>query len=269
MKDKIILVTGATDGIGKQTAYELAKTGAHVIVHGRSGNKCNSIADWLKNETGNKNISTTAADFSSLAEVRQMAEELKNKFEHIDVLLNNAGVYMNEKKLSADEYEMTFAVNHLAPFLLTNLLLDLVKNSNAGRIINVSSVAHSRAQLKWDNLNCEKYFEGYYAYSLSKLANVLFTYELADRLRDANVTVNSLHPGVISTKLLHAGFSISGNSLEEGAKTSVYLATSPEVEGVTGKYFVRCKEEKSSSISYDKEVQRKMWEVSEAMTGLN
>ncbi len=266
MNNKTILITGATDGIGKQTAFDLAEKGYSVIVHGRSENKCADILKWIRNETGNENINYVVSDFSKLNEVRKLATELKQRFVKLDVLLNNAGVYMNDFLLTGDEFETTFAVNHLAPFLLTNLLLDQI--DNGGRIINVSSIAHTSATLDWDNLNAEKYFDGYYAYALSKLANVLFTYELAKRVDDRNITVNALHPGVITTKLLKAGFNMEGAGLKEGAATSVYLASSPEVENVTSKYFVKSKAVESSPISYVKENREKMWEVSEQIFNL-
>jgi NAD(P)-dependent dehydrogenase (short-subunit alcohol dehydrogenase family) len=266
MNNKTILITGATDGIGKQTALELSKLGHNIILHGRSENKCKSIQKWIEENTESDNVHYLVSDFSRLNDVRRMADELKKRFVKVDVLINNAGVYMNELKYTDNEYESTFAINHLAPFLLTNLLLD--QFNDGGRIINVSSIAHTRAVLDWENLNAERGYDHYQAYAISKLANVLFTYELAKKLEDRKISVNALHPGVITTKLLKTGFNIEGASLSEGAATSVYLASSPEVEGVNSKYFVRCEAVESSPDSYSEENQKRMWELSEQLFSL-
>jgi NAD(P)-dependent dehydrogenase (short-subunit alcohol dehydrogenase family) len=219
--------------------------------------------------TNNNNIRIVTANLSSLKQVCLFAEEIKTKYKQLDVLINNAGVYMKTRVLTEDGFETTFAVNHLAPFLLTNLLLNLIKQSGSSRIINVSSIAHTRAQLAFENLNSEKHFDAYNAYAVSKLANVLFTFKLADQLKNDSVTVNALHPGVINTKLLHTGFNIEGAPVKEGAATSVYLASSNEIENVSGKYFERMKEVPSSDDSYIKENQKKMWNVSSQMVGLD
>lgn len=266
--NKTILVTGATDGIGKQTALELAQKRNHVIIHGRNDIRCRNVAGWIKQVSEFEKVDFVVGDFSSLEDVLRMSDEIKSNYDGIDVLINNAGVYMNEYETTTDGFETTFAVNHLAPFLLTNLLLDLITSRNSSRIVNVSSVAHTRALLDWDNLKGNKEFDSYGAYALSKLANVLFSNKLARLLADKKTTVNSLHPGVISTKLLYTGFNIEGASLEEGAKTSVYLAGSEEVYGLTGKYFVNCKETPASPICSDKEVQDRMWDISAEMTGI-
>jgi NAD(P)-dependent dehydrogenase (short-subunit alcohol dehydrogenase family) len=269
MKDKIVLITGASDGIGKQTAIDLAGKRATVILHGRNENRLLKTQEEVSHLTNNKNISTVTADLSSLKQVRKAAKEIKSKLNRLDVLINNAGVYMKTRILTEDGFETTFAVNHLAPFLLTNLLLELLKQSDSSRIINVSSIAHTRAQLDFENLNGEKSFDAYNAYAVSKLANVLFTYKLADQLKNVGISVNALHPGVISTKLLRAGFNIQGASLKEGASTSVYLASSHKVQNITGKYFVKMVETPSSDDSYNKEYQKKMWDLSSQMVGLN
>lgn len=268
MQNKIVLITGSTDGIGKQTACELAEMGATVIIHGRNKQKCSDTISWIKNKYKKAKLDCITADLSSLQQVRDMAAIFKSKYTKLDVLINNAGVYMHEKVLSVDGYEMTFAVNHLAHFLLINLLLHDLKKSESARIINVSSIAHTRAAIDFNNLNSENYFDGYYTYSLSKLANILFTYELAERLIGDKITANALHPGVISTKLLQTGFNISGASLKEGAATSVYLASSDEVENLSGKYFIKSAESLSSPLSYSKDYQKKMWEVSEKLVGM-
>ena len=260
---KRVLITGATDGIGKQTAIELASKNYEIIIHGRNEEKCAEAKNEIIKKTGNKNIEFVCADFSSLNDVRNMAEDIIKKYDRLDVLINNAGVYMNKKVLTNDGFETTFAVNHLAPFLLTNLLLDLIKKSQPARIINVSSIAHTRASVDFENLNAEKGFDAYGAYALSKLANVLFTNKLVEILSDENITVNSLHPGVITTKLLRTGFNVTGASLETGAATSVYLADSNEVEKITGKYFVNKKIEEPAELSKDSKLVNKFWEISQ------
>ena len=269
MKNKIVLITGATDGIGKQTAIELAKKNASVILHGRSLELLSQTKEEIFRISGNNHLDILNADLSSLNQVRNAGEEIKTKYERLDGLINNAGVYMKSRKLTENGFETTFAVNHLAHFLLTNLLLELLEQSTSSRIINVSSVAHTRARLDFDNLNGEKFFEAYNAYAVSKLVNVLFSYKLAGQLDNTNVSVNALHPGAIGTKLLRAGFGIGGGSVKDGAATSVYLASSPEVENVTGKYFVRMKDTPSSALSYDTELQDKLWDISSEMVGMN
>ena len=268
MKDKTVLITGATDGIGKQTALDLALKNATVILHGRNEQRLLETAKDITRTTSNQKIKIVIANLSSLSQVRKLAEEIQSQFNRLDVLINNAGVYMKKRMLTEDGYEMTFAVNHLSHFLLTNLLLELIKQSSPSRIINVSSVAHTRAQLDFTNLQGEKNYDAYNAYAVSKLANILFTYELSERLKGSDVTVNCLHPGVIGTKLLWEGFSIKGADVIEGAETPVYLASSPEVKNITGKYFVRQKDSLSSELSYSKEYQKKMWEISAKLVGL-
>lgn len=265
MKNKVVLITGATDGIGKQTAIDLAAMNATIILHGRSKARLRKTRDEITILTNNSQIEIINSDFNSLEQVKSMAEEIPTKFNKLDVLINNAGVYMTEKKLTEDGYEFTFAVNHLSHFLLTNLLIDLLKEQSSARIINVSSVAHTRARLDFDNLNSENSFDSYNAYAVSKLANVLYTYELARRLQGTSVTANALHPGVISTKLLWAGFRMKGATVSEGAETPVYLASSGEIDDITAKYFVRKRETASSESSYNAEYQKRMWEASEQM----
>jgi NAD(P)-dependent dehydrogenase (short-subunit alcohol dehydrogenase family) len=264
IKDKIILITGSTDGIGKQTALDLAEMGATIIVHGRDGNRTKNVASELKESTGNPSIDFFVADFYSLEEVKKLSGELHAKYNKIDVLINNAGVYMNRKELSKEGYEMTFAVNHLAHFLLPHLLMDLIDKSANGRIVNVASMAHAY-EMDFDNLQGEKLYTGYTAYSYSKLFNILFTYRLARELKDKRVTANCLHPGVIKTKLLRAGWGMGGSPVTTGSITSVYLASSPEVEHVTGKYFANCRPVASSPISYDPRIQDKLWQISEKL----
>ena len=262
MKNKIILITGSTDGIGKQTALDLAEMGATVIVHGRDHERTKSVVSELKKATENNNIDFLIADFSSLEEVKKFSNQLHEKYDRLDVLINNAGVYMRQKELSKDGFEMTFAVNHLSHFLLTYLILDLIKKPDHSRIINVASMAHAH-EMDFDNLQAEKFFDGYTAYSLSKLCNILFTYELARRLEGTRITVNCLHPGVIKTKLLRVGWGLGGDSLESGSRTSVYLASSPEVENVTGRYYANSRPAISAKVSHDPVFQNKLWQMSE------
>jgi NAD(P)-dependent dehydrogenase (short-subunit alcohol dehydrogenase family) len=265
MTNKTILITGSTDGIGKQTAIELAKFGSRIIIHGRNGERCKKAAVEIADKTENLNIDYLSADFTSLAQVKEMANSMNSKYERLDVLINNAGVFENEKIFTINGYEKTFSINHLAHFLLTNLLIDLLKITAPSRIINVSSIAHSNCDFDLENLNGEKYFNNYNAYAISKAANILFTYKLAEDLKETDVTVNSLHPGVITTKLLRKGFNMQGASLEEGASTSVYLTSSPEVGGVTGKYFINSEESNSAPFTYDAELQGKLRDVSYKM----
>ena len=268
MNDKTILITGSTDGIGRQTALELAASGATILVHGRDAQRGKNVVEEIRTATGNRNVELLIADFSSLDNVRMLAVDVKKRCDALHVLINNAGVFMNERCLTADGFETTFAVNHLAPFLLTNLLLDLLQKSSPARIITVSSVTHTRGKLDFDNLQAEKQFGGYSSYALSKLANVLFTYELSEKLAGTGITSNCLHPGVIGTKLLRAGFDIQGGSPADGAELLLYLATSPEVEGVTGKYFQEKIETPSSPVTYDSFTREKLWDISARLTGL-
>jgi NAD(P)-dependent dehydrogenase (short-subunit alcohol dehydrogenase family) len=264
MKNKIILITGSADGIGKQTALDLADLGATVIVHGRDPERTKYVAAEIKESTGNPSIDFLVADLYSLQDVKMLSGQLHEKYDRIDVLINNAGVYMNRKELSKDGFEMTFAVNHLSHFLLTHLLLDLIKKPTHSRIINVASMAHAH-EMDFDNLQGEKFYDGYTAYSLSKLCNILFSYELTRQLEGTRVTVNCLHPGVIKTKLLRTGWGMGGGSLSSGSKTSVYLASSPDVENVTGKYFSNSRPANSTRVSHDIAVQKKLWQISGMM----
>lgn len=249
---KTVLVTGATDGIGRATALALARAGLRVLVHGRSASR----AEAVLRELPGPGHEAVLGDLASLAAVRRLAADVAAKAPVLDVLLHNAGVFEKTRVLTVDGLERTFAVNHLAPFLLTELLLPNVGAASAGRVITVSSVAHQRATLDLGDIGFEKEpYEAYAAYARSKLANVLFAFELARRLEGTHVgthvTSNALHPGVITTKLLRAGFGMDGASVEEGAKTSVFLATSPEVASVTGTYFAGSRPAKASALAND------------------
>jgi NAD(P)-dependent dehydrogenase (short-subunit alcohol dehydrogenase family) len=269
MKNKIILITGASDGIGKQTALELAKIGATIFVHGRNPLRTQQAVDEIRQKSNNSRVESIVADLGSFKQTRQMAEYLLTHLEHLDVLINNAGVFMEERTLTEDGLETTFQVNHLAYFLLGNLLLPLLKAAPQGRMVNVASRAHfSIRQLDLENLQGEKRYDGRYAYNLSKLGNLFFTYELSRRLKGSPVTVNALHPGEINTKLLNAGWNIQGADLPAGASTPVYLASSPIVANLSGKYFENQAETRSSSLSYDISLWTQFWEVSTNLSGL-
>jgi NAD(P)-dependent dehydrogenase (short-subunit alcohol dehydrogenase family) len=270
MPNQTILITGSTDGIGKETARQLAHMGATVIVHGRSVDRGQTVCDEIRATTGNPHVDCVVADLSSQQQVRQLVADIIARYDRLHVLINNAGVILLKRQLSEDGLEMSFAVNHLAPFLLTNLLLDLLKQSAPARIVNVSSTVHYDAQIKFDNLQGERYYNGVEAYKVAKLANVLFTYELAERLTGTGVTVNCLHPGIVTTKLLDTGWGWSnGLTSAQGAALSVYLATSPEVEQVTGNYYASKSAGGASPKAKDVKLRRKFWDVSARLVGLS
>lgn len=263
---KIILITGSTDGIGKNTAKILASQGHKIILHGRSEDKCLSARKEILSENPKAEVDFASGDLSSMKQTSRLADTVMKKTGRLDVLLNNAGVFMNERKLSEDGFELSFAVNHLSHFLLTLRLLDFLKKNSGFRIVNLSSVAHRNGVFDLENLQSEKNFTGYGAYALSKLANILFTMELSDRVKGKG-TVNCMHPGVIGTKLLKTGFNMSGGTLDEGSDNSVYLAVSPEVNEITGKYFVKREISPVNSKLIPKEHQKQLWEISEKLAG--
>ena len=267
MAGKTVLVTGSTDGIGRATARELAERGCAVIVHGRDDQRASKAARELAAATGSPQVTWVAGDYGSLAEVRAMADRVLHTCPRLDVLINNAGIAVRDRRLSADGYESTFAVNHLAPFLLTNLLLDRLRESVPARIVNVSSGVHARGRIDLDDLQMERRFDGWAAYGNSKLANALFTCELARRLDAAEVTANFLHPGVIDTKLLHVNFG-GGSPVDTGARTPVHLALAPEVADITGAYFVDRRRARASSAAGDRRLAKELWRVSAELTGL-
>ena len=274
---KLILVTGATDGIGLVTAEVLAGMGANVTILGRNLQKTADSAAAIQQKTG-KNVETIVADLSVQAQVRRAAAEYLARHDQLHVLVNNAGAVFTQRKVSADGLEMTFALNHLGYFLLTDLLLGALKVSAPARIVSVSSGAHVGAQLDFSDLQNERGFSSFKAYGQSKLANIYFTYELARRLEGTGVTANCLHPGFVATNFGASNGGIFGPIFRlaqlialkpnQGAETSVYLASSPEVEGVSGKYFDKKKAVRSSEVSYDRATAERLWQVSEELTGV-
>ena len=241
MQGKVCMITGANSGIGKTTAKGLARLGATVVLVCRNKEKGNKALEEIKSETGNDKIDLLIADLSSQKSIRDLASNFKTKYAKLDVLINNAGVYRNKRTLTEDGIETTFAVNHLAPFLLSNLLLDELKASPSSRIIIVASGLERQGKINFDDLQCENGYSGFGAYNQSKLANVLFTYELARRLEGTGITVNCLQPGFVRTNLIRerrlVTFLLKPLQItpEKGAETSIYLASSAEVEGVSGK----------------------------------
>ncbi len=275
MQGKVCLVTGSSSGIGKVTARELARLGATVVMVCRNRAKGEAVQAEIKAATGNDRVDLILADLSSLADVRRAAAEFKERYTQLHVLIHNAGGVNSVRKVTSDGLEMTFVANYLAPFLLTELLLDVLKASAPARIVNVSSTAHQSGKIDFDDLQGEKKYNMWKAYGQAKLALILFTYELARQLEGSGVTVNALHPGVIASnfdqglgKIYRLGWKLAApfmTSVEQGAQTTLYLATSPEVEGVSGKYFANCKEVRSSKLSYDEAVRRRLWKVSEEL----
>jgi NAD(P)-dependent dehydrogenase (short-subunit alcohol dehydrogenase family) len=260
-----VFLTGATDGIGRETALALARAGARVVVHGRDAEKVRAVADEVRAVSAGALAGVAVFDLASLADVRRGAAELRTSHPTLDVLLHNAGVFMKRRVVTEDGFETTFAVNHLAHVLLTHELLPAVPRG--GRVVHVSSVAHQRASLDLDDLQGERRFDGYGAYALSKLANVLFTAELARRLPEH--ATSSLHPGVVSTKLLKTGFGMSGpDSLDEGSRTSVFLALSEDGGRARGEYFVRSKRATPSPIAADAARTSAFYELSCRMVGV-
>jgi NAD(P)-dependent dehydrogenase (short-subunit alcohol dehydrogenase family) len=278
MGEKICLITGATSGIGKATAMGLVNMGASVVMVGRDRGRGEAALAEIKEKSANASVELMLADLSSQEEIRRLADEFKEAYPRLDVLINNAGVIRSERITTADGLETTFAVNHLAYFLLTEVLLDVLKASAPSRIVNVASGDHRNGTIDFDDLQGEKGYKGPKAYSQSKLATVHFTYELARRLEGTGVTANCLHPGVVGTNLGSGVTGVFGfmvrvlrplmKSPEKGAETSIYLASSPEVEGLSGRYFVKKGEARSSAASHDERIASRLWEVSADLTNL-
>jgi NAD(P)-dependent dehydrogenase (short-subunit alcohol dehydrogenase family) len=275
IENKTVLVTGATSGIGRATARALAQGGAHLILIGRNPQRGAETREEVLAASKSGKVDLLLADLSVMEEVRRLAADVRRRYDRLEVLINNAGALFMKRDLTADGLERTFAVNHLAYFLLTNLLLDLLKQSAPARIINVSSAVHARGHLDFGDLMHEQRWGGFRAYCDSKLANVLFTRALAARLDGTGVTVNALHPGAVASSFGHHNGTVASFMLklarpfllseERGAATTIYLATSPDVEGVTGKYFARQREARVSREARDDEVGRRLWQVSEQL----
>ncbi len=279
MAGKIVLVTGSTGGIGKATAVGLARLGARVGIIGRDRTRSEATANDIRRETGNPSIDVFSADMSSLAEVRRLAGNVLETYCRLDVLVNNVGGFWATRHVTDDSLERTLAVNHLAPFLLTNLLLHRLRVSAPARVVTVSSGAQAMGKIDFEDLLGERKYSGQAAYNQSKLANVMFTYELARRLGSSGVTATVLHPGVVRTafgasdpspllKVLIPLVRPFMKTPAQGAQTSIYLASSPEVEGVTGQYFVNSKPKTSSKSSYDTAAAARLWQVSADLVGL-
>jgi len=276
---KTILVTGASSGIGEATASRLAGLGEHVVMVSRDRTRGEKARDRIRRAHAAASIDLIVADLSTTAAIRALADEFKSAHDRLDVLINNAAVVTGTRHTTPEGFERQFFVNHLAYFLLTGLLLDVIRSTAPSRIVSVTSTAHSRGEIEFDDLQMTSRYNGYQMYANTKLMNIVFTYELARRLEGTRVTANCLHPGVIRTGLmrgfspvLHGLWQATGKFFKqpaEGAETPVYLATSTEVEGVTGKYFRHCREMGTNPISYDRDVQRRLWEESEQLSGFH
>ncbi len=266
MKNKTCLVTGANSGIGLETARGLAAKGAQVIMVCRDQHKGEAARQDIIVTTGNDKVDLLIADLASLPSVRQLVDTIKSNYDHLHVLINNAGLMTKQREVSDDGFELQFAVHHLATFVLTQALLDRLRSSAPARIINVTSMLHKCGRLNFDDLQGEKKFSSLGAYGQSKLAMLHYTYDLAEKIQGSGVTVNALHPGAVATNIgFPSWMGIFLASPEKGARTSLYLAMSPEVEGTSGKYFVNCKPAKSSKASYHREDGRRLWEITEKL----
>ena len=280
MNDKLVLVTGSNTGIGFATALELARSGATVIASARDAEKGRRAVEEMRRRTGNEKVELLVGDLGSLAGVHRLAGDFLDRWDRLDVLINNAGLILSRRSETEDGFETTFAVNHLAPFLLTHRLLGRLKDSSPSRIVNVASRAHVRARLDFDDLHNRRLYRSMDVYSQSKLANILFTRELARRLEGTGVTANCLHPGVV-----RSDFGANGDmggffrlgwllvqpfflSPEKGARTSIYLAQSPDVADVSGEYFDNCRPSKSSSRSRNLGDAERLWTVSAELCGI-
>ena len=271
MAQPVILVTGSTDGIGKATAAELlSRGGAAVIIHGKSEKEVRVAQRELARRSGGERPDTVTADFSDIDQIRWMAEDLLTRYSSLNVLINNAGTYQKTRQFSEQGIELTFAVNYLAPFLLTGLLLPLLRKGAPARIVTVASSAHEDVdRIDWNDLPAWYHYRAWDAYALSKFADITFTYMLARKIAGTGVTVNCLHPGVTNTHILKTAFpGVSGISPEEGAQTSVYLALSPHVTPISGRYFDGKKAVPSSKLTRNRTVQERLWKLAEELTNV-
>ena len=268
MKDKVVLITGSTDGIGKEAASKLIEMGDYMIIHGRNQKKAELIMKEIEKKTNLHNMSTVYADLASIDQIATMVDDIYKKFDRLDVLINNAGIYRPQRQLSHDGFEETFAVNYVAPYILTNRLINLLKKANLSRIVNVVSEVQSN-QLDFNNLQFETGYTGVKAYARSKTCLVMFTYLLAEKLKRENITANCLHPGIINTKVLEAAMGMVGAPVSVGADTLVHAATSPKLEGITGKFLDMKRIQPSKDITYNKELQEKLWQITEKLIGMD
>ncbi len=279
MKGKTVVITGANSGIGLEASLGLAKLGARVVMVARDKKRGLEAVEYVRSGSGSKSVDLLLADFSALKNVRKLASDIKKKYKKIDVLLNNAGGIFGKRALTADGFEWTFGVNHLAPFLLTNLLLPVLKKSGNARVVTVASMAHTMGRINFDDIMSEKKYDEMGAYAQSKLANILFASELSRRLKGTKVTSNSLHPGVVHTRFANSGSPLSnflysrlGFFMEtpaQGARTSIYAASSPEMEGVTGKYLSASRIAKPSGRALDEASAKRLWDLSAKLVKLS
>lgn len=279
MEGKICMVTGATAGIGKATAHGLAEMGAKVIVVGRNPEKCARVVEEIRKATRNQNVDCLLADLTDLSQIHRLALHFQESYPRLHVLINNAGAIFLTRRETVDGIEMTFALNHLSYFLLTLLLLDELKASAPSRVVNVSSNGHFGKRLNFDDLQSERGYKFMQVYGRSKLANLYFTFELARRLDGTGVTVNALHPGFVATdmgknngllaRLIVPLIHFRSLTPEQGAQTSLYLASSPDVKGISGEYFVKCKIGHVDPIARDPEAARRLWRTSAELTGMD
>ena len=276
MNGKVVLITGGTAGIGKAAAVELAGMGAEVVVTGRNAERGREAVGEIKARSGSDAVSLLLADFSAQAEVRRLAEEFREGHDRLDVLVNNAGGVNQKRSETVDGLEATLATNHLAPFLLTKLLLDMLKETAPSRIVTTASEAERWGRMDFDDLQSRKRYRAQPVYGMTKLANIMLTMDLAERLKGTGVTATCFHPGVVGTNwsgtgsigaLLLRAFKPFMRSPEKGAETLVYLASSPDVEGMSGKYLSDLKPITAKSVAYDAETRRRLWEASEELTG--
>ncbi len=272
---KICVITGANAGIGKKTAIGLGKLGFHIVMMCRNKERAEIAREEIKKESGNDNIDLLIVDLASLKSIRKGAEDFKAKYGKLHVLINNGGVFNYKRIVTDDGFESTFGVNYLAHFLLTNLLLDIIEKSAPSRIINLSSDIHKFFKINMDDLMSEQKYNSQKAYSNSKFAMVLHAYALARRLERKGVSVNAVHPGHAATKMTQPTGRVSrfinsrmGATPEEAARTSIHVASSPEIETITGKYFKKCKAEKSHKWTYDEALQERLWKISEELVNI-